>query len=202
MAALHLCIDSQIPQLPAEHVILFNAKYEISFVDVKPHWGLPQVPGHVLSVIASDFKPLSALSKPKAVDLLLAEMDRYIPGLSAKVSAWHLSPNTEVPLFLNSVGSWHYRPATRTRIDNLWIAGDYCRSHVDLTTMESAVYSGLATAAEILSAKQVAHNVSPQDSPMPPKWLLWLGWVLGIGPVILVRIYLWAVGRAARPLNW
>jgi hypothetical protein len=67
-----------------------------------------------------------------------------------------LNKNDKAPLYMNTVGSWQFRPDARTRIDNLFVAGDYCKTEVDLTTMESAASSGLATAREILRSLGVA----------------------------------------------
>lgn len=47
---------------------------------------------------------------------------------------------------MNAVGAWKYRPEARTSLPNLYLAGDYCRSHVDLVSMEGAVATGLRAA--------------------------------------------------------
>jgi len=67
-----------------------------------------------------------------------------------------LHKNDTAPLYLNTVGSWKFRPSPRTRIDNRFTAGDYCKTEVDLTTMESAAASGLAAAREVLRSHGVA----------------------------------------------
>jgi 15-cis-phytoene desaturase len=42
------------------------------------------------------------------------------------------------PLFINTVGSWPYRPDELTDIPNLVLASDYVRTNTDLATMEGA----------------------------------------------------------------
>jgi uncharacterized protein with NAD-binding domain and iron-sulfur cluster len=42
------------------------------------------------------------------------------------------------PLLVNTAGSWLDRPDAATRVDNLFLASDYVRTHTDLATMEGA----------------------------------------------------------------
>jgi uncharacterized protein with NAD-binding domain and iron-sulfur cluster len=56
------------------------------------------------------------------------------------------------PLLVNTVGSWEKRPTARTRIANLFLAGDYVQTNIDLATMEGANESGRAAVAGILEA--------------------------------------------------
>lgn len=42
------------------------------------------------------------------------------------------------PLLINTVGSFQYRPATDTEMENLLLAADYVRTNTDLATMECA----------------------------------------------------------------
>jgi uncharacterized protein with NAD-binding domain and iron-sulfur cluster len=54
------------------------------------------------------------------------------------------------PLLVNTVGSWERRPRARTRVPNLFLAGDYVQTDVDLATMEGANESGRAAANALL----------------------------------------------------
>jgi hypothetical protein len=78
----------------------------------------------------------------------------------------------EQPLFLNTIGAWNCRPGARSSVPNLYVAGDYCRTQVDFTTMESAVMSGLTTAGAILEDLGLP-AVAPQRLSTPPVALLW-----------------------------
>ncbi len=42
------------------------------------------------------------------------------------------------PLLINTAGSWQYRPQAHGALENLFLAGDYVRTNVDLATMEGA----------------------------------------------------------------
>src|SRR5918999_1484249 len=65
-----------------------------------------------------------------------------------KVLSWFLDPSivhpnpTEAanlePLLVNTAGSWLDRPDAATKVDNLFLASDYVRTHTDLATMEGA----------------------------------------------------------------
>jgi uncharacterized protein with NAD-binding domain and iron-sulfur cluster len=54
------------------------------------------------------------------------------------------------PLMVNTVGSWENRPGPRSGIPNLFMAGDYVRTNMDLATMEGANESGRAAANALL----------------------------------------------------
>lgn len=76
--------------------------------------------------------------------------------------AWdpNLGANTNAtPLLVNTVGSLTSRPDARTAIPNLFLAGDYVRTDIDLATMESANESGRAAVNALLEAA---------DSPATP----------------------------------
>jgi len=61
---------------------------------------------------------------------------------------WYLSDSVEhrpdgtvvnhEPLLINTAGSWWRRPEACTRIENLFLASDYVRTHTDIATMEAA----------------------------------------------------------------
>ncbi len=171
MAAMDLYLKRRIPHIPANHVTLFESRYGLSFIDVSQHWhGLKHT---TLSVISSDFEPLRALREDEVADYLLAELQEYIPEIeSGDIDRWYLDPNLAAPLFVNTVGAWFFRPGTRTRIENLYVAGDYCRTEADLATMESAVMSGLSTARDLLRDERRGASAGPIPLKLPPRWQL------------------------------
>ena len=81
----------------------------------------------------------------------------------ANLKGWFLDPGigwnpqtraltNEDPLLINTAGSWDNRPNAGTGIPNLFLAGDYCRSQIDLATMESANEGGRNAANAVLDA--------------------------------------------------
>ncbi len=194
MAALHLHFNCRIPHLPKEHVNLYGSRLGLSFIDVSQQWrGLNNT---VLSVIASHFIPLAHLSPSEAEKVIIDELREYVPFEPEEIDGVksQMRPNVEVPLFLNTIGAWHFRPATRTRIDNLYIAGDYCRSDADLTTMESAVISAMRTSRAVLKARGKRHR-GPVPLKVPRKrWLrLWryVGRYVALGAVWPIGLWFW-----------
>ncbi len=79
------------------------------------------------------------------------------------VHSWHLDPaiqwsaahganrNAE-RLLVNTVGSWERRPQASTAIPNLFLAGDYVQTDVDLATMEGANEAGREAVNRLLDA--------------------------------------------------
>ena len=54
------------------------------------------------------------------------------------------------PLLVNTIGSWYRRPEAGTAVPNLFLAGDYVRTNIDLATMEGANESGRAAVNALL----------------------------------------------------
>jgi uncharacterized protein with NAD-binding domain and iron-sulfur cluster len=55
-------------------------------------------------------------------------------------------------LLVNTIGSWEKRPKARTAVANLFLAGDYVQTDLDLATMEGANESGRAAVNALLDA--------------------------------------------------
>jgi hypothetical protein len=167
MAALHLRLRRELPDLPSEHVFLHGSYYGLSFIDVGRHWtgldGKPQ-----LSFISSNYGPLNAVSREGAKSLLLEEICEYLPITPDDVESWELNPNLDVPLFINTIGAWSNRPRTKTKIKNLYLAGDYLRNAIDLACMEGAVSAALEAAAQIL--EDHGETKSLPVVQVPPEW--------------------------------
>jgi uncharacterized protein with NAD-binding domain and iron-sulfur cluster len=60
--------------------------------------------------------------------------------------------SNDEPLLINTVNSWNLRPEARTAVPNLFLAGDYVKTDIDLATMEGANESGRAAANAIMDA--------------------------------------------------
>jgi len=191
MAALHLRLRKELPDLPREHVFLHGSHYALSLIDVGRFWkeldGKPQ-----LSFISSNFGPLNEVSDEGAKDLLLKEIGEYLPIAPEDVEHWELNPNTAVPLFINTIGAWPNRPRPKTKVQNLYVAGDYVKNAIDLACMEGAVSAALETAGQIL-----ADHRGTQALPVvqvPPEWPRAL--------LVAARILLIPVVAAARIIAW
>ena len=194
MAALHLRLRRALPDLPREHVFLHGSYYGLSFIDVGRHWkerdgehGEPQ-----LSFISSNYGPLNAVSKEGAKNLLLEEICEYLPMTPANVKNWELNPNTDVPLFINTIGAWSNRPRPRTKIKNLYLAGDYVKNAIDLACMEGAVSSALEAAAQILEDHGETESLPAVQ--VPPEWPRVL--------LVFARILMFPVVAVARVIAW
>lgn len=191
MAALHLRLRRELPDLPLEHVFLHGGHYALSFIDVSRFWdgldGKPQ-----LSFIASNYGPLSHVSEQGAKDLLLEEICEYLPITPADVESWELNTNTRVPLFINTIGAWPNRPRARSKVKNLYLAGDFVKNAIDLACMEGAVSAALEAAGQILTDHGETGRLPVAQ--VPPEWPRAL--------MVAARILLIPVVAVARVIAW
>lgn len=191
MSALHLRVRKELPDLPREHVFLHGSHYALSFIDITPHWkGLDGT--HELSFISSNYSPLNGVSAEGAKDLLLKEISEYLPITPADVESWELNPNTNVPLFINTIGAWSNRPRAKTKIKNLYLAGDYVKNAIDLACMEGAVSAALEASAEILRDHGKTGTLPVVQ--VPPEWpraLLVFARIAMIPFVAIARVVAW-----------
>ncbi len=90
----------------------------------------------------------------------LKDSDPLPPGI---VHSWFLDPGIQwdpkrgrnrnaTPLLVNTVGSWEKRPEAVTAVPNLFLAGDYVQSDIDLATMEGGNETGRKAAIGVLEA--------------------------------------------------
>ncbi|MFI9505713.1 FAD-dependent oxidoreductase [Nocardia sp. NPDC052566] len=78
------------------------------------------------------------------------------PGITWQ-GAQGRNANTD-PLLINTAGSWEARPEPHGALENLFLAGDYVRTNVDLATMEGANESARAAVNALL-------DVAGSDAP-------------------------------------
>jgi uncharacterized protein with NAD-binding domain and iron-sulfur cluster len=87
---------------------------------------------------------------------------------------WHpkrSANSNDEPLLVNTVDSWRLRPTARTGVGNLLMAGDFCRTHVDLATMEGANESGRQAANAILDETDArGGRAAIYELYRPPEW--------------------------------
>jgi predicted NAD/FAD-dependent oxidoreductase len=140
----------RLPDIPFGVTGLIDSRFELSLLDLSQIWH--NTDGNTwLNVIASDADTLVEFPEQDILTLLLRELRRFIEFADADVDRERLYLQTNVgeELFVNEVGSWDYRPKTTSEIANLFIAGDFCQSVVDVVTIEGAVVSGLNAARAI-----------------------------------------------------
>jgi hypothetical protein len=172
-------------------VFLHGSHYALSFIDIAPHWkGLDGT--HELSFISSNYSPLNEVTREGAKDLLLKEIGEYLPITPADVESWELNPNTDVPLFINTIGAWSNRPRPKTKIKNLYLAGDFVKNVIDLACMEGAVSAALEAAGQILSDHGETESLPVVQ--VPPEWPRAL--------LVFARIVLSPVVALARAIAW
>ncbi|MEV7285556.1 FAD-dependent oxidoreductase [Streptomyces sp. NPDC093252] len=73
-------------------------------------------------------------------------MDPAVTGLGGP------DPQNREQLLVHPTGTWYHRPTARTRVPNLFLAGDYVRTDVDLATMEGANESARHAVNALLDA--------------------------------------------------
>lgn len=71
------------------------------------------------------------------------------------------NPTNDEQLLVHPKGTWFNRPTARTRIPNLFLAGDYVQVPVDLATMEGANTSGKLAASALLDATESGAERAP-----------------------------------------
>jgi uncharacterized protein with NAD-binding domain and iron-sulfur cluster len=82
----------------------------------------------------------------------------------------YLQTNVNEPLFTNQVGTWRYRPEATCAIENLFLAGDFCKTFTDVVTIEGAVVSGLIAAEALRQKANVGtpiEIIEPDSYPQP-----------------------------------
>jgi uncharacterized protein with NAD-binding domain and iron-sulfur cluster len=112
-------------------------------------------------------KPAKECSPEEIAKEVWAQIMRH--GTAAKVlkdvnvRRWFLDPGiafdrrtgrnrNATPRLVNTVGTWEKRPQARTAIPNLFLAGDYVQTNIDLATMEGANESARAAVTALLDA--------------------------------------------------
>jgi hypothetical protein len=191
MAALHLRLRKELPDLPREHIFFHGSHYALSLIDLSRFWteleGKPW-----LSFISSNYGPLNEVSEKGAKELLLEEIREYLPIAPADIESCELNPNTDVPLFINTIGAWPNRPRPKSRVRNLYISGDFVKNAIDLACMEGAVSAALETAAQILADHGETKSLPVVQ--VPPVWpRAWM---------VAARILLIPVIAVARVIAW
>jgi hypothetical protein len=168
---LHLYFTRKLRRIPPEPVGLFDSGLALAFTDISQTWeGVTDFAGAtVLSVSASDPFGLPGTGPHDDALAMLVELAEYLdfdPGTSWGESGdidWERTryePNTDAQLFINETGTDVWRPeAACDGVSNLSFAGDFCANRIGMTTIESAVTTGLEAARVIVDRRGVGSTV-------------------------------------------
>ena len=166
MISLDVYFKRKIPGLDGSITLLLDSNYTLSLLDNSQVWkGFP-TEGTALNVISSNADLIADYPNDVILDLMLKELQRFLDfklGPTAVAQSLrdddvdynrcHVQTNVGEELFVNQVGSWDYRPKATCEIPNLFLAGDFCQTFIDVVTVEGAVVSGLL-AAEALRRRR------------------------------------------------
>ena len=188
-------------QVPAEPTALSGSSLGLAFTDISQTWD--HVPdfagaGTVLALSSSDPFGLPGTGAQddamailrQAADYLEFELgDAWGDSRDIDWAKTTYAANADTTLFVNETGTDVWRPkAADPRLPNLSYAGDYCDNRIGMTTIESAVTSGLDAAAAIVARRggKPVEIREPRTLPQP----LWL-WL---------RVRVHAVRRRRQPV--
>ena len=187
---VHLCFARKLRHIPPEPVGLPGSGLALAFTDVSQTWDDDFGDRTVLAVSASDPHGLPRTGPRDDAMAIVRELAEYLdfdPGSAWGDSAdidWDRSrydSNADAKLFVNEIGTDAWRPAVSGEgIANLYFAGDFCRNRVGMTTIESAVTTGLEAAAAIVDRRGLGEPVeiaTPRALPGP--LYVWLRYVYG-----------------------
>jgi phytoene dehydrogenase-like protein len=172
---LNLCFTRKLRRIPVEPVGLFDSRLALAFTDISQTWqGVTEFAGKtVLAVSASDAYGLPGTGPHDDALAMLRELAKYLdfdPGTKWGESSdidWERTryePNTDAQLFVNETGTDVWRPAAACDgVSNLYFAGDFCANRIGMTTIESAVTTGLEAARVIVERRGLGAPVEIAD---------------------------------------
>jgi len=193
---LDIYFNKKLPDVPKELFALAGSKEsyskrdsvaieaadcDMTVLDISQLWaGDPNMDGcTALSVAASNRYALPGHARTELGFLMIQHLHSYLPmfepgkhwGDKTSDICWektHVRLNDHHQVFLDEVGSWNVRPDTAhpLYLPDVFFAGDYCRTDVDMATMEGAVQSGLLAAQgvqarhELVSGKLLGEPIT------------------------------------------
>jgi hypothetical protein len=184
---LHLYLTRKLRRVPAEPVGLFDSRFDLAFTDISQSWkGVADFANRtVLAVSASDPHALPGTGPNDDALAMLGELAEYLDfdagtawGESSDID-WkrtRYAPNTDAQLFVNETGTDVWRPnASCEHLSNLCFAGDFCANRIGMTTIESAVTTGLEAARVIVERRGLGAPVEiAEPASRPSAFYVWL----------------------------
>jgi hypothetical protein len=168
---IYLFFNHKMDDIPDEPVGLYGSKLCLAFTDISQTWkDEPSFRGRtVLAVSSSDTAGLPGTTTYADAQAILIELAEYLPfrpgmrwGESPDIDWEHTvyEPNADSQLFINQTGTDAWRPnASSSHISNIYVAGDFCSNNIGMTTIESAVTTGLEAAKVIVQRNGHGHPV-------------------------------------------
>jgi Flavin containing amine oxidoreductase len=162
---LHLYFTRKLRDIPPEPVGLCDSRFALAFTDISQTWhGVADFEHKtVLSLSASDPYALPNTDFHDNGMAMLRDLAQYLhfePGRAWGESPdidWNstrFEPNSDSQLFVNETGTDVWRPPARCEsVGNLSFAGDFCANRIGMTTIESAVTTGLEAARAIVQRR-------------------------------------------------
>jgi zeta-carotene desaturase len=143
ITGIHLWFDRKVTDLP--HATLLDRTIQ---------WMFNKRDGSYIQVVVSASRSLVAMSRRDVISLALRELEEFFPSVrEAKLQKAHVVKEVRAT-FSARPGLERLRPSSRTRISNLYLAGDWTRSGWP-ATMEGAVRSGYLAAEAITGERFV-----------------------------------------------
>lgn len=168
-----------LPDIPKQQVGLTDSSIDLTMLDISQLWtDDPNMNGRTALVLAaSNGFALPSLEPLEQGHMMIRRLHDYLPvfepgdhwGDPKADICWkmsHVRPNVDNKLFINDIGSWQWRPTTsHPETPNLFLAGDFCKTDVDMATVEAAVESGLM-AARALQAEDASRTGRMRGAPV------------------------------------
>lgn len=186
---IYLFFTHKVADIPKEPVGLYGSELCLAFTDISQTWeDEPAFEDRtVLAVSSSDTAGLPGTTTYADAQAILSELAEYLPfrpgtrwGESPDID-WERTvyePNADSQLFINQTGTDAWRPdASSSHISNIYLAGDFCNNNIGMTTIESAVTTGLEAAKVIVRRNGHGHPVKiipRQQSVLADLWYVWL----------------------------
>lgn len=140
ITGIHLWFDRAVTDLPYA-----------TLLDRTMQWFFNKSGGRYLQLVVSASRRLAAMGRDEIVALARAELPEFLPAAgAARLERAHVVKEVRAT-FSAAPGLESRRPAARTRISNLFLAGDWTRSGWP-ATMEGAVRSGYLAAEAVAEA--------------------------------------------------
>jgi carotenoid phi-ring synthase / carotenoid chi-ring synthase len=186
---LHLYLTRKLADIPPEPVGLSDSPLALAFTDISETWeGVADFANRtVLALSASDPYGLPGTSRQDDAHAMLVELADYVdfdPGSSWGASRdvdWQRTryePNADAQLFINETGTDVWRPGAACQgISNLCLAGDFCANRIGMTTIESAVTTGLEATRVIVERRGGAAVQITEPASHPSARAAWFRYV-------------------------